>query len=204
MSLRSTFRAAASSLGLVLAAVSSAQTVPETASPASLLGVRYLEGGVGLLDVDRSDRNIYGLGAAINLPVEEHFDLKAGYGYSWLENNGGAYQHAVGANLVGYLTENEFRPFAQAGLGLVWQGGDDGDDFAVWNVGGGLEYAINALTAVRVRVGHEDSFESGMDSNVSIGAGVSHWFTDALAGTASLTRIEGGDVAYSVGVVFRF
>jgi hypothetical protein len=191
------------SLGLALATVSFAQQATATASTASLLGVQYVEAGFGYLDVKHSDRGEYGVGANVNVPVTANLDLTAGYSHAWLENNDSFYDNVVFVDATAYLTEDAFRPFASAGLGYVWVGSGD-DDFAIWNVGTGVEYSINAKTAVTALVNYSDAFEDRFEGSFSGTAGVSHWFTPSIAGTFSVTWIEEGDVGYGVSAIFKF
>jgi len=191
------------SLGVAFITTSFAQQAAASETAASLLGVRYVEAGFGYLDVSHSDRGAYSLGVDANVPVTANLDLTVGYSHNWVENNDSLYNNVVFVDATAYLTEGAFRPFAVAGLAYVWEGSGD-DNYGAWRAGLGVEYSLNATTAVTLEGGYSDTFEDLGDHAFSGTLSVSHWFTSSVAGTIGATWFEYGDVGYGVSALFKF
>lgn len=189
--------------GVAFASVSFAQTTTSTTTAASLLGVQYVEATFGYTDIKNVDRGIYSAGANVNFPINANLDLGVSYSHDWLENNDSFYQNVLGASATAYLTEGNLRPFVGGALGYVWEGSGD-DNYGVWAAGAGVEYSINASTAVRLSGTYSDSFEGNDDGAFSGSVGINHWFTSTISGTFDVTYLEGGNIAYTAGVLFKF
>jgi hypothetical protein len=191
------------SFGLASVTASFGQQATASETTASLLGVRYVEAGLGVLDVRHDDRGAYSVGANVNVPVTANLDLAAGYSHNWAENNDSFYDNVVFVEATAYLTEGAFRPFAVAGLGYIWEGSGD-DNYGAWRAGLGVEYSINATTAVTLEGSYSDTFEDRDAHAFSGTLSLSHWFTSSVAGTIGATWFEYGDVGYGVSAIFKF
>ncbi len=191
------------SFGLAFVTASFAQEATAADTTAGLLGVRYVEAGFGVIDLNGSDRGIYSAGVNVNIPVTANLDLSASYAHDWVENNDSIYSNVAAVDATAYLTEGAFRPFATAGAGYVWEGSGD-DDYGIWNIGAGVEYSLNATTAVTAGVNFSDTFEDEDDSGFAGSVRLSHWFTSAIAGTIGATWFEEGNFGYRVSAIFKF
>lgn len=191
------------SIGIAFASLAVAQTATTTTTAASLLGVQYVEAGLGYQDVNHANRGIYSLGAAVNTPISTNVDFTASYSHDWLENNDSFYRNVLGGEVTAYLTKGNLRPFVGAGVGYIWEGSGD-DNYAIWNANVGAEYSLNSTTALTATVGYSDSFENRGEGAFGSSLVVSHWFTSKIAGTAGVSWIEGGNVGYGVSAIFKF
>ena len=202
---------------LAIAAVASSSFAQTESAPAAtsagLLGQRYV--AVSGLTEDFRDAggldNAFGGTIGANVPVTANLDLGFGYGYERLSDSSLKYrEHVLSASLTPYLKVAEnLKLFADAVVGHAWAKADtfgvtDSDNDGIWAAGVGAEFAVASRTALTGRVAYNDTFDSNSDGSWSFTGGVNHWFTEKVAGVASVTFVEDDSIIYQIGVAFRF
>jgi len=201
---------------LALAAASSTFAQTESApvaSSAGLLGERYAAASFIVEDFRNAGGldNAFGGGASTNLPLSANLDLGFGYAYERLSDGPIKFrEHALSASLTPFVNvADNVKVFADATLGYAWAkfrgagvNGSDNDGF--WSLGAGAELALGARTALTGRVAYNDAFDNGSEGSWAFTAGVNHWFTEQVAGIASVTFVESDSIVYQIGVAFRF
>lgn len=192
---------AASSIGVAAFAQNTVST--ETTATAGLLGGRYVATGFGWTDINHSSREGMGAGLALNVPVNANFDVTVAYGYSWLEGVIGV-GHSVDTAVTGYIARGENKYFASASLGYNWAENLFDTDHPVWGLSAGIERAVSDKLSLTTSVGYADDFGQHRDSRWDVSVGAAYNLTSKLVATADVALIEGGSVAYTAGIAFRF
>ncbi len=205
-----------SALALAAASSSFAQTESApvtTSSSAGLLGQRYVA-ITGLTEDFRNAGgldNAFGANIGANLPLSANLDLGFGYGYERLSDGGLKYrEHAISASLTPFVNVAEnVKVFADATVGHAWAkarnfGTSASNDDSFWSLGVGAELGLGARTALTGRVSYNDAFDGNSQGSWAFTVGANHWFTEKVAGVASVTFVESDSIVYQVGVAFRF
>jgi hypothetical protein len=186
-----------------------AQTAPENpaaSGSAGLLGFRYAEANVGIVDLNHTDVSLYGIGGTVNLPVAPNFDVSLDYAYSWTNHNTSFHANAISATGIYYVeTAAGVKAFGGLSLGYDWSRWyGSNDDRATWGAVAGLEYQVTQQFVLTVSAGYDDDFKSGDNSSFDGTVAGHYWITKQIALSAEVSLIEGGNVGYAVGATFRF
>lgn len=163
-----------------------------------VIGKRYADAGLGIIDVTDTSHNVYGIGIGGNLPVCNGLDLNGGYSYSGFnEYPYSDRTHNIGGNAVLYKTiEDGIKPFITAGLGYTFFDANldtdyarkynlrnhYGVDYANWNVGFGAEFPYKWVSVIP-SVTYHDDFQASRNSHQYFvyGAEVNSWITPKVA-----------------------
>lgn len=177
-----------------------------TTSGNGLLGNRYVAASFGVLDIKHSDRDNFGFGAVVNLPVASNIDVGLFAGYDWTEGAGGDHSTQGGGYVTYHIQEGAFRPYVSAEIGhaSLSYGRLDHEDTTYYGAEVGTEYQINDKLFVDVSVGYGDAFENGDHSAWSTSATLSYWLQGDLCVGVSVSYIEHGEIAYGVGAAWKF
>jgi outer membrane protein W len=203
-------------VALAAALTTQAQTV--SSNNAGLLGQRYAEASVGLVDPHGTSDNGFSGNLGVNLPLQTGLDASFSYTYDRFHTDfagTGAHlsAHTLGAALTAYSSFGNLKPFFGAGLGYQWNRTKFGsfktrDDNSIWALGTGVEIPCGTFT-VTPKVTYQDGFSSDSAAGFTYGAEAHTWFTRSVGGFADVTYSDptgGGTQAwiYSVGVRLRF
>jgi hypothetical protein len=199
-------------VGLVAALTTQGQTV--STNNAGLLGQRYAEASVGLVDPHGTSSNGFSGDLGVNLPLQTGLDAGFSYNYDRFHASGiRSSDHTIGASLTAYNSFGNLKPFFGAALGYQWNRAKFGsftarDDSSLWALGTGVEIPCGTFT-VTPKVSYQDGFSRDSASGFAYGAEAHTWFTRSVGGFADVTYSDptgGGTQAwiYSVGVRLRF
>lgn len=201
-------------LAVAAAATGYSQTTTAAAASTGLLGQRYADVSLGLLDPHGTSDTGYGAGFGVNLPVATNLDASFNYGYSRF-NNGGLKlrDHAVNAALIGYSSYGTVKPFVGLGLGYQWSktkfaGFSVKDDTASWAVGAGVEVPAGQFT-LTPSVSYVDGFENNTTGSYTYGVEASTWLSKTVAGYVDVSYVDvvgrgGESMVYTIGARLRF
>jgi opacity protein-like surface antigen len=202
-------------VGLAAALTTHAQSVTNNGG---LLGQRYAEASVGLIDPHGISSNGFSGDLAVNLPVQTGLDANFSYSYdrfntSFAGTSLRSRDHTLGASLVGYNSFGNLKPFFGAGLGYQWNRTKIGafktrDDDSLWALGTGVEIPCGTFT-LTPKVTYQDGFKSDSAAGFTYGAEAHTWFTKSVGGFADVTFSDptgGGTQAwvYRIGARMRF
>jgi hypothetical protein len=176
------------------------QTAPAPA--AGLLGQRYVGASFGYADIKNSPVDAFGADVVANFPVRANLDVGFGYSRTWVESFSDINVDAIGANATFIHTEGTLKTFTSLGLGYAWGPGED--EATVWGASAGAEFALTPKSTLAVSAGYSDDFKSGNNGVWDGTARANYWVTDKVAVVGTVSWLEGGDVAYTLGTVFRF
>ena len=177
---------------------------PADTEGSGLLGKRYAALGFVYQDINHSDIDIFGAGAAVNVPVTPNIDVSAVLTHSWVEAHSDINAEALEVSSTYYFKQGQFKPFGTVSLGYSWRDlGATSDDTGTWGVSGGVEYSLNATDSFDVSIGYDDDFNSGAgvwDGTIA----ANHWFTKAIAVRFSASLIEEGHRQFALAGIWRF
>lgn len=192
-------------LGAIAALVAGTSAFAQQSStapaPSGLLGQRYASVAFSAVDLNRARNDQFGATAGVNLPLTSSLDLGLSYTHSWLESFSKIDNDTVFADLTTYFSSGAIKPFGSVALGYDWNNIDDG---ALWGVRAGFEYDVNSRFSTAVSAGYNDDFESGNNGQWDGAVRANYWVTRSIAAVATVSVIERGNVAYSLGATFRF
>lgn len=172
------------------------------ASSSGLLGKRYVEASVFLVDYQNAPDNGFGVGTAINVPLTAHVDVGATFQHNWREGDRRDNFQDLTAYVTGYTTCGDFRPFARASLGYEWWNPSD-DPF--YQIDVGSEYLVNERLSFSAQVSWSEFLASDWNGGAFAGsARANYWITPVMATSATVTYNEGGTWACALGAVFVF
>jgi hypothetical protein len=200
--------------GFVVASAAFAQVnlntqlpLPSTTPPprAGLIGTNYFALDAARVDQKAANGNTTGAALAANLAANEIADVT--FTLAWAKqrdwpDNGNIYQ--FGIDLTPHLRFGHVTPFLVGGVGYQFTRTPVGQDLALWNLGGGVEFLVAARTALVVKAVNVGSFSKGISNPWQYTAGVNHWLNERLALNASCTFIEDQATGYSLGVRWGF
>ncbi|GEM_PF-2705429 len=176
---------------------------PVAAAPSSgLLGKRYVEASLFLVDYQVIRDDGYGVGAAVNVPVAPNFDVGASFQHNWLEGDAGSNFQDLAVHATAYAECGDFRPFAKVTLAHEWWH-TSSDFWYQFDVGS--EYLVTERFSVSARVNWSEYLASDWDGGVfGVAARANYWLTPDVATSATVSYTEGGTWTYGVAVVFQF
>ncbi len=141
----------------------------------------------------------------MNYSLLENIDLTLTFAYARQRNwpdNGNLYQ--LGSDWTGHLTFGRVRPFGVAGFGYQLSRTPGGRDFALWDLGGGVEVIVAPRTSVIVKAVNVGSFTKGISNPWQYSAGANYWFKRDWSVAASVTFVEDQAVGFNLGVRWGF
>jgi opacity protein-like surface antigen len=209
--LKSIVLVAAASLGL--ASSSFAQTtVPATepapvARPSGLLGQNYAALSYGFLDLDDSGVDANSVSLGFNQAIRDGLDSMLEYDYTRTDRILGSRltQHSVLIGARAFTNYNGIKPYAEAGVGWVWQkfGGASDNSFA-WGAGVGAEFELAPAFTLTPFVRYTDITEGSNNDAWEYGLKTNYWLTEKLALSGGISRDDDSNMLYRVGVNFRY
>ena len=156
---------------LVVATVAHSADLPKrTAPPAPVAVAPYvpvLPFYVGLTGGGAIDRT-WSLGAVGGYQVNEFFRTELTYDHNFAQDGYKNTDTVMGNLIVQYPLGMGFTPYALAGAGYQWgdySGRVTGND-AMYNVGGGIRYALTSNIELDARYRYFNSFENNRPTNV--------------------------------------
>jgi hypothetical protein len=188
---------------LLLAGSAHAQMDP------GFLGKRYAGASLFIETVHEVDLDAgTGMLGTANLPLNANVDLN---GYASYErfSDYSIRDKRLGANLVGYLELDYFKPFVEAGVAGTWQSSTiagrtyDSHD-GIYVAGLGVEAAVGRQTAFFLKANFNKFFDSDNGDYWTYTAGLNTWFNDKIGGYASVAFNESETTVYTFGAVYRF
>jgi hypothetical protein len=187
---------------LAAGASSFAQSAPATtASSAGLLGQRYASVAFSAVDLNRLPFDQFGTTAGVNLPLTSSLDLGVSYTHSWIESFSDVDSDVLAADLTTYFSSGAIKPFGTFALAYDWNNFDDG---MLWGVRAGFEYDVSSRLSTSISAGYVDDFDDGDNSQWDGAVRANYWVTRSVAAVATVSLIEQGNVAYSLGATIRF
>ena len=207
---RSFLAAAALALGLASAAtaqtVTATDTTPVTRS-SGLLGQTYASASLGFIDLDNTgvDARSYSLG--LNQYVRDGVDSFLDYNYTRSDRFAGTRltQHDVLAGARFYVNHAGVKPYAEAGVGWVWQkAGPVSDNSFAWAAGVGAEFSVASATSVTPFVRYSDLTDGGNNDQWEYGVKANHWLTEKVALQGGISRDDDRNMFYRFGVNVRY
>ncbi|HEU5079775.1 MAG TPA: hypothetical protein VFT72_11225 [Opitutaceae bacterium] len=194
-----------SAFAVVAAASSlSAQNAPENparVSSAGLLGYKYVEAGVGYININDTAVDQWSTGVSVNLPATRNIDVAYGYSYSWLKGHGSYHANDVYMSGIYYFDAGVVKPFAALDLGYQWI---RNNDRLTWAATVGVEYQVASRVVLTGSASYNDDFKNGDNGSFSGEVSGHYWFTKQIAAFASLGWFEQGDFGYAVGATFKY
>lgn len=188
----------------VLVALFSAGTAAgqQPEGPAGLLGQRYVEADVSLVDLTGVSRNLYGFGIGVNWPMQPNIDVHYAYGYSWLEGDRKLDQHLFLGGATGYFSEGPTRPFGTVTIGYQDHRTAGGRTF--WSAMGGVEHVASSRMVLTGRFGYSDDLKSGDYGSWSVSAALAYSVNPRILVEPEVSLIEGGHIGFLVGVKMKY
>jgi opacity protein-like surface antigen len=209
-SLKHHLLAAAASLGLAVAAhaqTTVAPSEPSLSRSAGLLGQTYASASLGFIDLDDTGIDARSLALSANQYVRDGVDSFLDYNYTRSDRFAGTRltQHDLLLGARAYTHWQGVKPYAEAGVGWVWQkaGGARDNSFA-WAAGVGAEIEVAAQTTVTPFVRYSDLADGGDNNQWEYGVKANHWFTEKFALQGSLSRDDDQNLFYRLGVNVRY
>ncbi|MDF3056228.1 MAG: hypothetical protein K0R17_443 [Rariglobus sp.] len=188
-------------LGLAFAASAGAQTPAATPS-SGLLGKRYVEASTFLIDYHNAPDAGYGVGTAVNVPLNAHFDVGASFLHTWEEGDATENFQDLAVSLTAYAAHGNFRPFAKASLGYEWWYVSD-DPF--YQIDVGTEYLVTDRFSVSAQLSWSEFLATDWNGGMFSGSTrANYWVTADIATSVNVTYTEGGTWTYGLAAVFQF
>ncbi|EIQ02125.1 hypothetical protein OpiT1DRAFT_00705 [Opitutaceae bacterium TAV1] len=189
-------------LALAMAGALHAQTITKS-NTASLFGQRYVSADAEYYDIDGLN-SVYGGALGFNLPITTDLDALFRYSYSWEDGHTSREVQTAEAGLNTWFdVAPNLRAFAGADLGYTWGDAVSKDDW-YGRLRAGAEYTIGSSISLLAYAAWSDGLDKHIPSLWSGTGQASYWFTRDLAATARISWLEGGDLAYSLGALFKF
>ncbi|HTQ32454.1 MAG TPA: hypothetical protein VMI53_14685 [Opitutaceae bacterium] len=180
--------AAFSAAGVVYAQENMAGGPATDSSAGGVIGQRYADLNFGLQHIKHVSDNAYGIGAAMNVPVESYMDATVGYGYSWINSTLDERAHVASFTDTIYTTlAGGAKPFLSAGVGYEWDRisgpnfKTDTAEFGLWGLDVGIEVptAVQGLS-VTPAISYLDDFRKSRNSAQARDYGVeANYWVDA-------------------------
>ena len=209
-STKSFLLAAAASLGLAASAFAQTTAPAEPASAAhgsGLLGQSYASLSYGFIDLDGTGVDANSFTLAFNQGVRDGLDSFLEYDYTRTDRILGSRltQHSLLAGARVFTDYRGIKPYAEAGVGWVWQkfGGASDNSFG-WGAGVGAEIAVAPALTVTPFVRYTDVTEGSNNDSWEYGVKANYWLSEKLALQGGLSRDDDQNMVYRVGVNFRY
>ncbi len=204
------FAAAALALGLASAATAQTVTATETAPvtrSSGLLGQTYASASLGYVDLDNTNVSARSYSLGLNQYVRDGVDSFLDYNYTRSERLAGTRltQHDLLVGARAYTNYSGVKPYAEAGVGWVWQkaGGVSDNSFA-WAAGVGAEFTVAPATTVTPFLRYSDISSGGDNDQWEYGVKANHWLTEKVALQGSISRDDDRNMFYRFGVNVRY
>lgn len=178
-------------------------------SQAGLIGERFAEVSAFYEDVDIAGvDNGLGVGVRANFPVSTALDIAVSGAMEKIDTNDYEEQNLF-ASVIAHWDARDLTPYVVAGLGTIWQsvtvaGEEISADEAVYLAGLGVEAPVGDSTALDLRATYHRYTDDDLGDYWIYGLSLNHWFSQKLAGTATVSFRDGDSILYSVGAAFRF
>ncbi|MBA4136823.1 MAG: hypothetical protein C0518_05855 [Opitutus sp.] len=211
ISLKSFLLAAAASLGLATSAFAQT-TVPATelapvTRASGLLGQNYASLSYGFVDLDDTGIDASSYTIAFNQAVRDGLDSMLEYDYTRSDRIFGSRltQHSLLLGARAYTNYNGIKPYAEVGVGWVWQkfGGTSDNSFA-WGVGVGAEFELASAFTVTPFVRYTDITEGSDNGAFEFGAKANYWLNEKFSVMGGVSRDDDSNMTYRVGVNYRY
>ena len=204
--------AAAVSLGLAASAHAQTTLPAEAPAPvaertAGLLGQNYVSASVGFIDLDDLDLDAQSYTLGVNQAVRDGLDAIFEYDYTRTDKFVGSRltQHSLLLGARAFANYNGIKPYAEAGVGWVWQKfGSTRDDSFAWGAGVGAEFELSPVVAVTPFVRYTDVTEVSDGGTWDYGVKANVRVTDQFSVLGSVSRDDDQNLEYRVGVNFRY
>jgi opacity protein-like surface antigen len=202
--------AAALALGLASAATAQTVTATETAPvtrSSGLLGQTYASAALGFVDLDNTGVNARSYSLGLNQYVRDGVDSFLDYNYTRSDRFAGTRltQHDLLVGARAYANYSGVKPYAEAGVGWVWQkAGPVSDNSFAWAAGVGAEFAVASATNVTPFVRYSDITDGGDNDQWEYGVKANHWLTEKVALQGSISRDDDRNMFYRFGVNVRY
>ena len=186
-----------------------APTLLNAQSSPGLIGERYAEISAFYEDVDIAGvDNGLGIGLRANFPVTSALDIAISGAMEEIDTNDFREQNLF-ASVIAHWDARDLTPYLAAGIGNIWQsvtitGDKISEDEAVYFAGLGVEAPIGDRTALDAHATYHRYASDDAGDYWIYGLSLNHWFSEKLAGTASVNFRDSDSILYSVGVAFRF
>lgn len=203
---------AAAALALGLASAATAQTVAATDTApvtrsAGLLGQTYASASLGYVDLDNTNVSARSYSLGLNQYVRDGVDSFLDYNYTRSERfaNTRLTQHDLLLGARVYANASGVKPYAEAGVGWVWQKGGGGrDNSFAWAAGVGAEFTVAPATTVTPFVRYSDLTDGGNNDQWEYGVKANHWLTEKVSLQGSISRDDDRNMFYRFGVNYRY
>lgn len=119
----------------------------------------YVGVNAGVAATDKTDTFV---GASAGWQVNPFLRLEGTYDYNW-KNNTAFNSNALTGNVIGQYRYGSFTPYVLAGAGYRWM---KHSDEAIWNVGGGVRYAITKNVEADLRYRYVAGFDTRSHDNI--------------------------------------
>ena len=188
-------------LTALLAVVFCTPAFSQSAASPSLLGKRSVETDAAYINYSGYPSD-FSVGTTVNVPLNASFDAGASFDHTFQEGDSTHHYEVLGAHLTGYRDVGGVRVFARATLNYEWWSVEN----LVWyQADVGVERALCDRLLVSAFVSWHDFFSSQvLDGSFAGTAKLTYWMTPKVAVSGSGALLEGGSIAYRLGVIFVF
>lgn len=203
--------AGAVALGLATAAVAGEGPAAASApvSPGrGLLGQNYVNLSYSFVDLQGTSLDAHSFGFELHQNVQEGIDTLLEYNYLRSEPFAGGHitQDSLVAGGRAFTSFHGFKPYAEAGLGWVWQRAPLGfsDNSFAYFAGVGAEFQVAPDVSVTPFVRYLDGTKSSFDHEWDYGVRANWWATEKIGLTAGVIRDNSRNMEYNIGVNYRY
>lgn len=211
-SLKTLILAGAASLGLTVSALAQTTLPADAPAPvvertAGLLGHNYVSASLGFINLDDIDIDAKSYTLGVNEAVRDGLDAIFEYDYTRTDRVVGSRltQHSLLVGARAFANYNGIKPYAEAGVGWVWQKfGSARDDSFAWGAGIGAEFELSPVVAVTPFVRYTDLTEVSGSGTWDFGVNANVRINDKFSVLGSVSRDDDQNMEYRVGVNFRY
>lgn len=158
------------------------------------IGRRYAEGYLSVQNVSHSSDDIFGIGVVGNVPFCKGIDLIGNLGYSSYKPDmwSTTLTSFEGAVRVYNSTEDDVKPFVQAGLGMSFgEVRDNSTNWVNWSVGVGAEFAYKWVSITPSIVYRDDLRHRGPSvQSLNYAVEASSWANEKVGIFLKLTAVD--------------
>jgi hypothetical protein len=215
--LKSLLLSAVAALGLATSAFAGGDepNSPAPAAPAAapaydslgLLGQTYAGLSYSYLHLGASPVNANRYGFEYNQPLNPGFDVVFNYDWSQTGVVAGdrAHEQQLAAALRAFTATSWGKPYVEAGVGYDWLKFAGAKDHSfLWIAGAGIEFQATPELSFTPFVRYEQANGYADNHEADYGVKANYWITRQWSLNGEISRNDSQDMAYKLGVNFRF
>jgi hypothetical protein len=198
---------AIAALGLTARAQTMVPTSSFDSRSAGLVGQTWGGASYSWIDLDRSGIDASAITLNLNQNSGENLDTLFEYEYIRSDRFAGTRltQHSLLLGARAFVPNTTFKPFAEGGVGWMWQRVRGGrDDSWAWMAGAGVELEFSPAFAAAPYVRYEDAPDLPGSGTWNYGVRGNFWVSERYAVTGAVERDDDRNMGYTVGFAFRY